>query len=124
MGKLREVSLALSALLAAFFLRVFPALADEKITPFGIKGDTAQAAEQLASKVKDVVNLVAGFAGVVLFAVLVFAGYKFMTSADNPNEHARSKSILLGALGGALLIFTAWLLTQAIIGKLSASAGG
>ncbi len=93
----------------------------EKIEVFGteMNADANQAAGQLADKLISLVNLFAGFVGVVLFGVLVYAGFKIMTTGDNPQENARAKAIMLYGIGGAALVFFAWLLTKAVIGHLA-----
>ncbi|SHJ44153.1 hypothetical protein SAMN02745219_02575 [Desulfofundulus thermosubterraneus DSM 16057] len=84
-----------------------------------MNADANQAAGQLADKLIGLVNLFAGFVGAVLFAVLVYAGFKIMTTGDNPQENARAKAIMLYGIGGAALVFFAWLLTKAVIGHLA-----
>ncbi|MDQ0287749.1 hypothetical protein J2Z49_002880 [Desulfofundulus luciae] len=97
-----------------------PAYAEE-IKVFGteMNADANQAAGQLADKLIGLVNLFAGFVGAVLFGVLVYAGFKIMTTGDNPQENARAKAIMLYGIGGAALVFFAWLLTKAVIGHLA-----
>lgn len=115
----RTAAVALSISAWAYALPAYAA----NIEVFGsdMKADAGQAAGQLADKMIGIVNMLAGFVGVVLFAVLVYAGFKLMTTGDNPQENARAKSILLYAIGGAALVFFAWLLARAVVGKLSAS---
>ncbi|MGB9791125.1 MAG: hypothetical protein ACPLTR_00930 [Thermacetogeniaceae bacterium] len=86
---LKKAASALSAFVtsALLWMNVMPAYAATKIEVFGEEmngADATQAAGELANKAIGLINMIAGFVGVILFGVLVYAGFKVMTTGDNP----------------------------------------
>jgi glucose uptake protein GlcU len=57
-----------------------------------------------------IVSLVLGFAGIVLFVLLIVGGFKFITSGGDPKAVDAAKKTLTYAIGGLLVILVSYLI--------------
>lgn len=57
---------------------------------------------------------IVGIAGFATFVMLVYGGFRWLTSAGNPSSVTDAKDIITKALLGLLLIFLSWLILQTI----------
>lgn len=65
-----------------------------------------------------VLNLVYFVAGIVGVLVLIFAGFRFVTSQGDANQIAAAKKTILGTVIGLVIIMIAFVVTQFIIGSI------
>lgn len=61
-----------------------------------------------------VVRLVTTLAGVVVLVMFVVGGFQYLTAGDNPKEVEKANKTLTFAIGGLIVIISAWLILQAI----------
>lgn len=48
--------------------------------------------------------------------MFIYAGYLYMTSQGNQEQISLAKEIIIGVIAGVLLLFTAWILLNNVIG--------
>jgi hypothetical protein len=58
----------------------------------------------------NLVKFAIGFAAIVLFVLILIAGFKFITAGDNPKAAESAKMTLTYAIGGLFLIFISYLI--------------
>jgi hypothetical protein len=57
-----------------------------------------------------IVSLVLGFAGIVLFILLIVGGFRFITSGGDPKAVDAAKKTLTYAIGGLIVILVSYLI--------------
>lgn len=65
-----------------------------------------------------IVSYALGFAGIVLFVLLIIGGFKFITSGGDPKAVESAKGTLTSAITGLIIILLAYLIL-ALITKLT-----
>lgn len=63
---------------------------------------------------ENVVTAVLGFAGIVLFIMLVVGGFKYITAGDDPKSVEQAKKTLTFAILGIVLLASAYLILRLI----------
>jgi hypothetical protein len=61
-----------------------------------------------------IVGVLLGLSGVALFLMLIVGGYKLITSGDNPQNAEIAKKTITYAIGGMVLIASAYLILRFI----------
>jgi hypothetical protein len=59
-------------------------------------------------------NFAIAIGGIAAFSMLVFGGFRFLTSAGNPSAQKDAKDIITSAIVGLLLLLCSYLLLQVI----------
>ena len=57
-----------------------------------------------------IVGLLLGFAGIVLFVLLIMGGFKYITSGGDPKAVESAKNTLTYAIGGLIVILVSYLI--------------
>lgn len=118
----------LSSILFAFMI---PANAFAA-TPFGacknvVSGNTAvcsgdaKDAKEIAKNIISVLLWIVGMASII---VIVYSGITFVTSAGNPSQITRAKTMLLYAVVGLVVSILAYAIVNFIVGSAGGSKGG
>ncbi|GEM_PF-633825 len=118
----------LSSILFAFMM---PANAFAA-TPFGacknvVSGNTAvcsgdaKDAKEIAKNIISVLLWIVGMASII---VIVYSGITFVTSAGNPSQITRAKTMLLYAVVGLVVSILAYAIVNFIVGSAGGSKGG
>jgi hypothetical protein len=68
----------------------------------------------LQTKVGQIVGLVLSFVGVIFLVLMIYAGILWMTAAGNEQQVAKSKSLMINATIGLIVVFAAYALTSFI----------
>lgn len=66
--------------------------------------------EHLGDLIRLIIKYALGFAGIVLFILLVIGGFKFITSGGDPKAVEGAKKTLTSAIMGLVIILVAYLL--------------
>ncbi len=66
-----------------------------------------------------IINFALGFLGVIAVVLILFAGFKWMTSAGNEDKVGEAKQMLGAAVIGLIIILAAWAVTNFIISNLN-----
>lgn len=71
-----------------------------------------------------VIQVALGLIGIIVVVLIIFAGFRWMTSAGNDDQIRDAKKMLSAAVIGLLIVLMAYSLTTFIIGELyNATAG-
>lgn len=68
--------------------------------------------------VQNIVQLALGFIGIVLFGLILYAGFIWIKARDNSNEVEKAKNIIENALYGIIIIVLAYGISEFIFSKL------
>lgn len=63
---------------------------------------------------ENLISVVLGLGGIALFIMLIIGGFKYITSGGDPKSAETAKKTLTYAIGGMLLLASAFLILQLI----------
>lgn len=70
-----------------------------------------------------IINVAMMFLGIIAVSLIIFAGFKWMTSQGNEENIAAAKKILKNAIIGLLIILSSWGIVSFILGRLIGDTG-
>jgi len=73
-------------------------------------------ASDIGGFVSAVLTWVVPVVGTLATVMFIYAGYLYMTSQGNQDQISQAKDIIVGVIAGILLLFTAWILLNQVIG--------
>jgi type IV secretory pathway VirB2 component (pilin) len=62
-----------------------------------------------------ILNVFYGLIGAITIVRIVYGGYRYMQASGNPQEAKAAKRVVLHALYGLVLVFTAYIITSALL---------
>jgi len=65
-----------------------------------------------------IVELILGLSGSVMLLMMVYGGFLFLTSSGNSSQIDKGKNVMVGAIIGIVIVFTAYTLVQFLLGAL------
>jgi hypothetical protein len=68
----------------------------------------------LATKAGQIISLVLSFVGVLFLILMIYAGITWMTAQGNEQQVAKSKTLMINAVIGIIIVFAAYALTSFI----------
>lgn len=71
--------------------------------------------------IQRIVQLILGFVGIVLFGLILYAGFTWIKARDNTNEVEKAKNIIESALYGVVIIILAYGISEFIFSRLIGS---
>ncbi|MBI2644638.1 hypothetical protein HYW94_00465 [Candidatus Uhrbacteria bacterium] len=71
--------------------------------------------------IKNIINVVMGFLGMLAVLVILYAGFRWMTAAGNKEHVEAAHKMLTNGVIGLVIIFSAWTLAQFVIYALKVS---
>lgn len=77
----------------------------------------------ITSVVANVVNIALSMVGVIFLVLFIYGGFKWMLSRGNDKEIGEAKAILQAAVIGMVVIFSAYIITNFVIGSIVSSVG-
>ena len=77
-------------------------------------GDKPAQISDLEVVFENIIAVALGFAGIVLFIMLLVGGFKYLTSGGDPKAVQGAKSTVTVAIGGMILIALAFLILKFI----------
>ncbi|MDP3900082.1 MAG: LamG-like jellyroll fold domain-containing protein [bacterium] len=98
-------------------------------------GDSGLTAEELAARaglgvtdpqeiIANIINITLGFLGIIAVGLIIYAGFRWMTSGGDPNKIDTAKRILTAGAIGLVIILSAFGIAQFVIRVLLDSTGG
>lgn len=66
-----------------------------------------------------IISIVLGFLAVIFFALMIFAGFQYMTAGGNEDQTKKALTLLKNAIIGLLIILISWALTRFVVIMLS-----
>src|SRR3989344_7811903 len=73
--------------------------------------------------IANIIRIVLGLVGIIILALMVYAGFLWMTSAGDTDKIDRAKHILINATIGLAITLSAFAITQFVISQLSSATG-
>ena len=62
-----------------------------------------------------IINITLGFLGVIFFALVIFAGFQYMTAAGNEEQTKKAIGLLRNAVIGLVIILISWAITRYLV---------
>ncbi len=109
--------LILSFLLLLFF--VSPVLSKDYLGIDIVDKEVVLSNEDPRTVTVKMINVVLSFLGLIALVVVLFGGFKWMTSGGNQENVATAKKILIAGLIGLVIIIISWGITAYIIAQVS-----
>jgi cytochrome bd-type quinol oxidase subunit 2 len=88
----------------------------------GITDDTTL--PSVEQSLGSIVNVVLGFVGMAVFVLVVYAGALWILAAGNEDKIAQSKRILTGSILGLVIVFSAYVIVNFVLGALNTAITG
>jgi len=110
---LRSKATIFFVLVVLFFMLAPVVLALETGLNYGTY--TGLGTQDLRVSIMKIVRIVLGFVGVIALLIIIYAGYTWMTSAGNAEKIEKAKKILINAVIGLVIIFSAFAIVSFII---------
>jgi hypothetical protein len=63
----------------------------------------------------NIIQVVLGFLGVIFLSLMVFAGFKYMTSAGNEEQTKKALSQIKDSVIGLAIVLASWIITTALL---------
>ncbi|MFA5021704.1 MAG: MopE-related protein [Patescibacteria group bacterium] len=79
--------------------------------------------QDLRVTVMSIIRVVLGFLGVISLLIIIYGGYTWMTAGGNVEKISTAKKILVNAVIGLVIIFSAFMITSFIINNLIKATG-
>ena len=75
--------------------------------------------QSLPKAVADIIRIALGFLGIIFLALIVYAGFMWMTSAGDEDRIRTAKKIMVAAIIGTAIILCAYIITVFVIESLT-----
>jgi len=81
------------------------------ITAFKSQTGDTYGSDFLATKAGLIIGVILSFVGVLFLILMIYAGILWMTASGNEQQIAKAKSLLINAIIGIVIVFSAYALT-------------
>ena len=106
-----------------FALTALPALAAlETGIEYGTY--TGLGTKDLREGIMSIVNVMLGFLGILAIIMILWGGFRWLTSAGNEERVDEAKKIIVAGIIGLVIILTAYAITVFVIEQLIIATGG
>ncbi|OGY45213.1 MAG: hypothetical protein A2744_00650 [Candidatus Buchananbacteria bacterium RIFCSPHIGHO2_01_FULL_44_11] len=99
---------------------------NQQLQPVGdVYGQTGTISESsLAETVAEIIKAVLALLGIIFIALMVYAGFMWMTSAGNEDRVEKAKKTIVAAVIGTVIIICAYIITAFVINSLQSATAG
>ncbi len=105
-----------------FALTVLPALATLDVgLDYGTY--TGLGTKDLREGIMNVVNVLLGFLGIIAIIIILWGGFRWLTSAGNEEKVGEAKKIITAGIIGLIIIFISYALAAFVINQLITATG-
>jgi type IV secretion system pilin len=104
-----------------FALTVMPALALETGINYGTY--TGLGTKDIREGVMNIVNVLLGFLGILAIIIILWGGFRWLTSGGNEEKVGEAKKIITAGIIGLVIIFTAYAIASFVIQQLITATG-
>ena len=119
---MKKIVTALTLSIAAFTLSALPALATLE-TGIDYGTYTGLGTKDLREGVMRVITVLLGFLGIIAIIIILWGGFRWMTSAGSEEKVAEAKKILTAGIIGLVIIFISFALASFVISQLINATG-
>jgi hypothetical protein len=106
---------------AIFALMAMPVLALETGIEYGTY--TGLGTNDIREGVMNVVNVLLGFLGILAIIIILWGGFRWMTSGGNEEKVGEAKKVITAGIIGLVIIFTAYAIATFVISQLLVATG-
>ncbi len=111
----------LTTLGVMFALSVLPVLALETGIDYGTA--TGLGTKDIREGVMSIVNVLLGFLGILAIIIILWGGFRWLTSGGNEEKVGEAKKIITAGIIGLVIIFTAYAIATFVIQQLLEATG-
>ncbi|OGY55044.1 MAG: hypothetical protein A3A24_02485 [Candidatus Buchananbacteria bacterium RIFCSPLOWO2_01_FULL_46_12] len=105
---------------AIFTFSALPVLAQYGL-PYGTV--TGLGTKDLRAGVMGIVNALLGFLGIIAIVIILWGGFRWMTSAGNEEKVGEAKKIITAGIIGLIIIFISYAIATFVITELVTATG-
>ena len=88
----------------------------EGLTEVGqVYGDNGSGPTDIRYTIARIINIILGFLGIIFFALVIFAGFQYMTAAGNQEQTKKAIGLLRNAVIGLVIILISWAITRYLV---------
>ncbi|OGY58578.1 MAG: hypothetical protein A3H06_02005 [Candidatus Colwellbacteria bacterium RIFCSPLOWO2_12_FULL_44_13] len=87
---------------------------NEVICKINLPGLTFSGGGECSFKLANIFTYAIGLGGLIALAIMIWAGFLYITSATNPSKATESKEWMKAAIWGLLLLFGGWMILYTI----------
>jgi len=112
----------LTTLVTVFALTALPALATLDV---GIEYGTytGLGTKDIREGIMSVVNVMLGFLGILAIIIILWGGFRWLTSGGNEEKVGEAKKIITAGIIGLVIIFTAYAIASFVVTQLMTATG-
>ncbi len=81
----------------------------------GIQANTGLGNDDPRLIAANLINIILGFLGILALALIIFAGFKWMTAAGNEDQVASAKKLLTAAVIGLIIILSSYSIASFVL---------
>jgi hypothetical protein len=111
----------LTTLVMVFALTAMPVLALETGINYGTY--TGLGTKDIREGVMSIVNVLLGFLGILAIIIILWGGFRWLTSGGNEEKVGEAKKIITAGIIGLVIIFVAYALASFVIAQLISATG-
>lgn len=111
----------LLTLAVLFSVTALPVLALD--TGIGYGTYTGLGTNDVKQSVMLIVNVLLGFLGILAIVIILWGGFRWMTSAGNEEKIGEAKKIIAAGIIGLIIIFTSYAVATFVISQMLAVTG-
>jgi len=89
---------------------------------YGQSGNVSESS--LAETIAEIIKAVLALLGIIFIALMVYAGFMWMTSAGSEDRIDKSKKTMVAAIIGTAIILCAYIITNFVISNLQQATNG
>ena len=116
---MKKLSQTISRLTAPLWLIVAPIIAKaDLIDPSDRPSDIPNAVDIRVVVVR-ILNYVLSFVGLIAVALMIYAGFLYLTSGGNDENSGKAKKLIFQVIMGIIIILLSWVIVNTIISQLS-----
>lgn len=97
----------------------------EQLEPIqSVYGQDDVDSKTFARAIADIIKIVLGFLGLIFLILILWAGFRWMTSAGNEEQITQAKKMMVAAVIGAAIVLAAYAITFFVIDSLLEATAG
>ena len=108
----------IAVLATIFALTAVPALAVELDVGLNYGDETGLGTKDIRAGVMSIVNALLGFLGVLAIIIILWGGFRWLTSGGNEEKVGEAKKIIASGIIGLIIIFTAYAIATFVVTQL------
>jgi len=121
-GEKMKKLIVLTTLGVIFAMTAMPVLALETGIDYGTY--TGLGTKDIRQGIMNVVNVLLGFLGILAIVIILWGGFRWLTSGGNEEKVGEAKKIITAGIIGLVIIFTAYAIASFVISQLLTATGG